>query len=228
MGPTTTADTTVAPEQTSPVTTTEVIAGRPSATNPTGSTSIAESAGDGAQVIAQGVVEFPAGPFAWDHDVLGPENWPYQFTDAPPAFYAAAGPDAVLMSGPAAPVALLDTGEAVFLPTGSSGSAAPTVDGAVATARRITFVAASDGATFTPGAGHRDVNLIGGVVAPGDALSLPSSFPALVIVVDGTIIGPDGHVLESASVTTLDRVELHNDGDVGARVIVAVIGSPVP
>ena len=76
-------------------------------------------------MIAQGIVTFPDGAFRWDDQRLGDTSWPHSFVDSPPVFLVANGPDGILVTGVNGPAALLEAGEATFLPAGSTGSAAP-------------------------------------------------------------------------------------------------------
>ncbi|WP_162941984.1 choice-of-anchor D domain-containing protein [Desertimonas flava] len=181
-----------------------------------------------AQVIAQGVVEFPAGAVGWDHETLDAAGWPVSFTDTSASFVAIDGPDAVLVSIGSASSALLDAGEAFFLPAGSSGSASPMSDGAASAGHRITFVGASGPSAFTPGPARRDVNLIGDTLAPGESLQVISPFPMLVIVIAGDVTTGGGQVLAEGSVLTLPTVSLDNAGTADAVVLVAAVGGPVP
>jgi hypothetical protein len=181
-----------------------------------------------AQVIAQGIVDFPLGSFSWSHEAIGGATWPYAYSAAPPQFVAVDGPDAVLVAGETGSLALLDEGEALFLPAGSTGSASPMFDGAVSAGRRITFVPAAGESTFSPGAGRRDVNLIRDVLAPDDSLIVSSPFPVLLVVVDGAVTLGDGTSLEAGGSAMLATVDLRNDGDSDAVVLVAAVGGPVP
>jgi hypothetical protein len=182
-----------------------------------------------AAVIAQGIVEFPAGLLQWEHQQLDPGSWPYAFDGSPPAFFVADGPDAVLVSGDDGPLGLLDAGEATFVQSGLSGSVAPTFDGAVAAARRITFVSGAGPESFTPGEGRRDVNLIQGFVAPGESVSVTSPFPVLVVT-DGELVDATGSVVgvSSGAVTLGMVVELRNDGSEPAIVLAAAVGRQIP
>jgi hypothetical protein len=203
--------------------------GQGSAT-PGGSVVVVDGPLDGghAQVIAQGIVDFPLGTFSWSHEVIGGATWPYAYSAAPPQFVAIDGPDAVLVSAATGALALLDEGEALFLPAGSSGSASPMFDGAVSAGRRITFVPAAGASAFSPGAGRRDVNLIRDVLAPDGSLLVSSPFPAFVVVVDGTVTLGDGTSLEAGESATVATVDLRNDGDTDAVVLVAAVGGQVP
>lgn len=180
------------------------------------------------QVVAQGSVAFSAGTVAWGHDQLDPSAWPLTFAAAPPTFLVADGPDALLVSAPD-PVALLDTGEAVFVGAGATGSATPLFDGAFAQARRITLVANVGPTSFSPGEGKRDVNLIRAVLGPGETLGVTSSFPLLAVVADGAVIDAmTGTALPAGTVATAPSVNLRNDSTAPATVLVAAIGASVP
>jgi len=187
--------------------------------------------GSTAAVIAQGVVAFGAGGFVWDHEELEAADWPHTFTDSPAVFLADDGPDGVLVSTTGGSLALLDAGEATFVPAGSSGQASPIFDGAAATGHRITFVAGSGPGAFVPGEGRRDVNLIRGVVGPDETLEVSSPFPLLVVVTGGAVVDAldDDRPLSAGTVDTLGaHVVLRNDDAEPARVLVAAIGGPVP
>lgn len=190
-----------------------------------------------AEVIAQGIVDVPAGPVGWGHQPFGPGGWPLALTDGQASFLEVDGPDAVLVSGPRGSAALLGAGEAQFLPAAFSGSATPTFDGAVAVARRITLTVNGGSTTFAPGPARRDVNLIRGVLAPDETLTVSSPFPVLIIVVDGDLVIGD-IAMPAGTSTTMgstspdpsapNPTELHNNGDTDAIVLVAAVGATVP
>jgi hypothetical protein len=244
---TTSTTSTTSPTTTSPTTTTSSNTATTSAPTSPGPTSptvpaptaapsgpfapVAPPVGPGhAEVIAQGVVAFPVGPVQWDHQLLDPGGWPFQFASSPPMFLANDGPDGVLVSTDAGSLALLDAGEATFVPGGSSGSATPMRDGEVAAGRRITFVAGLATTSFVPGEGRRDVNLVRDVVAPGETLAVTSPFPLLVVVVDGTVVtAVGGAALAAGTVETAGpSIELRNDSAEPATVLVGAVGGQVP
>lgn len=185
--------------------------------------------GGHAQIIADGLVAFPAGGFRWDYTLLEPGAWPFTFENSPPTLIANDGPDAVLAGVPD-PLALVDAGGAVFVPAASSGAISPLVEGAVATGRRITFVESADAVAFSPGEGVRDVNLIRDVLAPREALTVTSAFPVLVVVVAGTVVdAPAGTVLPAGTAQALGpTAQLVNGSTEPATVLVAAIGNLIP
>ena len=238
---TTTATTTTPPTSTSP-TATSTAATTTAATVPatvappvTGATTSSPVAlspipapithGD-AYVIAQGIVAFADGAFAWDHDHLDPAGWPYQLDDSPSALIVADGPDGLLVSDESGPLALLDSGEAAFVPAGTSGDVRPLFDGAFAEAQRITFVAAEGAGAFAPGSGLRDVNLIGGILGPDESLGVRSPFPVLVVVTEGQVVDSAGTVIDTdvGPVVLSAEVELTNSGAGPANVLIAAVG----
>ena len=181
-----------------------------------------------AEVVAQGIVTFSDVEFRWDAQHLDDNSWPYTYSDSPPMFFVANGPGAVLVSGATAPSALLEPGEATFVPSGSAGSVAPLPLDVSAEADRITFVAGAGPSSFAPGAGSRDVNVVRDVLAPGETFSIVSPIPILVIVDAGELTDATGTVFLAGTTTTLSgSVELRNDGVEVATVVAAVVGDQV-
>ena len=181
-----------------------------------------------AEVIAQGVVTFPDGTFVWDAQHLDGAALPYEFTDSPPMFLVAGGPDGILVQGTGGLLAVLYAGEGSYVPAGATGTAAPVTTGATATADRITFVGGTGVDAFTPGAGQRDVNVVRDVVAPGETFTVTSQFPVLVIVSGGDLVdaaGTAGTVAGGTATTLGTTVSLRNDGSVPAVVIAGVLGA---
>jgi hypothetical protein len=184
------------------------------------------------EVIAQGVVAFPDGTLLWDHRPLDSVDLPFTFTDTPAMFLASAGSDPLLLrvGDNMTTLALLDPGEATFVPAGDTGELELPAAVDVATAHRITFVAGTGVDSFTPGAGNRDVNLVRAELAPGETLHVTSPFPVFVVVTAGTVVDTtDTSELGTGSATVRDpNVELNNSGGTTATVLVATIGGQVP
>ena len=181
-----------------------------------------------AEVITQGVVTFPDGTFVWDAQHLDDAALPYEFTDSPPMFLVAGGPDGILVQGTGGLLAVLYVGEGSYVPAGATGTAAPVTTGATATADRITFVGGTGGDAFTPGAGQRDVNVVRDFVAPGETFTVTSQFPVLVIVSGGDLVdaaGTAGTVAGDTATTLGTTVSLRNDGSLPAVVIAGVLGA---
>jgi len=136
----------------------------------------------------------------------------------------------VLVSDEDESLALLDAGEATYLPVGTTGTSTPTFDGAVAPGHLIALVDGSDPTAFVPGEGHRDVNLVRDVLAPGESLTVVSPFPIFVVVASGELVdvGGGSTLLEGDAVTLGTTVELRNDRDQPAIVLAAAVGGQVP
>jgi hypothetical protein len=181
-----------------------------------------------AEVIAQGIVAFPDGPFRWDAERLG-AFWPFTFDNSPPVFIVAQGPDPIVIGTAGGALALLQDGEGSFVQAGSTGSITPAFVGAIAAADRITFVSGVGPDSFVPGAGLRDVNVIRDVLEPGESFTVTASFPLLVIG-DGTVtlVGETDVALPDGAATTVGPfAELRNDGTTAISVIVAAVGDPL-
>lgn len=192
--------------------------------------------GGSASVIAQGIVAFPAGAFHWDHQVLDLTSGPFSFQTSPPVLFASDGSRPLLLrGGPSGTdsLALLDRGEGAFVPAGSSGDLAsliPPALGGTAIAHRITFVSGSTPESFVPGEERRDVNLVRGILEPGQSLRVTSLFPVFAVVTDGELVDTDSGLTLTPGVgnALATAAELHNSGATTAVVLVATIGGPVP
>ena len=182
-----------------------------------------------AQVVAQGIVEFPTGTFRWDQQQLDSGVWPYLLDTSPAAFFVADGPDAVLVSDDSGPLALLDAGEATFVPSGSSGAVSPLFADAEASARRITFVNDAGPGTFVPRETRRDVNLIRGILDQEDSIGVLSPFPILVVVTEGEVVDSTETIIDvdAGPVTLEPNIVLRNDGTEPATVLIATVGGDV-
>lgn len=185
-------------------------------------------AGD-VSVIAQSLVEFGPGEAHWmlssrsvdaDGDALPVEVPTFVFVDG-------GGP--ALVEGSDGVRALLDPGEAVFWPSGStSRSRALGGDPSALVTIGIAPVVAGDGVgePFAPDAGIHEVELLHGVLAAGEQLAVSSELPMLVYVVTGEFSGgPEPAPLEAgAAAASAGDIRLENSGDADAIVVVAVLG----
>jgi hypothetical protein len=183
-------------------------------------------ASDHAQVIAQGVVDFPAGQFAWTAteetaDSTGSD------VDAPGSRFILGQEGRLLVSSGGAGRAVLDSGEALFDPV-----SLPTNLRAVASASASYWsielmggnFEASD-VTIEPGAGARDVDLVRDVLAAGETLTVPGQIPQFVLVTAGEVSVEGGPAVASGASTTVPGgAVITNTGAEPATVIVVVIG----
>jgi hypothetical protein len=199
----------------------------PPASTTTGGASVPASAH--AQVVASGVIDFPAGQFVWTAaddrvDEAGVEVDPQgsQFI---------VGDDGILLVSNGVLRSALIPGEAVFDPR-SLPATLSAADAAGAGFWSIVLTAGEFEAGPTviePGAGARDVNLVRDVLAPGESLTVASTLPEFVLVTAGALTaGDDAATIETgASTTVVGGTALTNAGSEPATVLVIAIGEPV-
>jgi hypothetical protein len=183
---------------------------------------------DHSEVIAQGVIDFPAGQFTWtpsqdEVDQAGTQ------VDPQGSQFILGDTGSLVVSSGAGRIALLAPGEAVFDPRSLPASLSASGDSAGYWAILLTggeFEA--DPSVIEPGAGARDVNLVRDVLAPGESLSLPSSLPEFVLTTAGAVTTADGLAVDAGASTTIaGGGTLTNAGTVPAAVVVIVIGDLV-
>lgn len=199
-----------------------------------------------AAVIAQGVVGFTAADFAWKHTTVDPAALPLTLIDTPPAFVVATGPGALVVSDVTrTPTALLDTGEATLAAPGATISAlvvdpadpaAPSDAGA--SAELISFEVTTGAATFRPGPGLRDLNLIHATLDAGESVTIASPFPMLVVVAataDGDGEGANASevvvgdvVVAAGTPTAVPAGAIANESEAPVTVLIAVVGGLAP
>ena len=176
-----------------------------------------------AQVIAQGLVNFDDGPYAWIRTEVSVETTARQFP-AETATFLLADDSSVHVHGAEGTWVRLAAGEATFRPAGSTAALR---GDAPATLEAIAVGPAPAGQTgaFTPGGGAHDVDLLHDVLTPGETLLLPAGLPAFVLVTDGAL-DDDGTTLESGSATLVaggHSLVNRAEADPGT-VVVALIG----
>ena len=199
----------------------------PASTAPADATPAATES-DHSEVIAQGVIDFPAGQFTWtpsqdEVDQAGTQ------VDPQGSQFILADSGALVVSSGDGRRALLAPGEAVFDPRSLPASLSATGDTAGYWAILLTGGTFEAGPTvIEPGAGARDVNLVRDVLAPGESLSLPSSLPEFVLTTAGTVTTADGLAVDAgASTMVAGGTALTNAGSEPAAVVVIVIGDLV-
>jgi len=173
-------------------------------------------------VIAQSLVEFPAGSFRWTSEAL-PLATPYELTSTLPTFLLATDGDPALVRTSSS-AALVEAGTAVFVSPGSDGSVSGS--GADATAaHRITFEEAADG--FDPGTSEREVELVRYFLGQDATITIDSSFLAYVIVLDGAVFaGPTA--LANGQFTEIPAgASITNAGTEPAVVVAGQVGDVV-
>ena len=191
-------------------------------------TASATTKSDHSAVVAQGVIDFPAGQFTWTPSQDDVDQAGTQVDPQGSQFILADSGSLVVSSGDGRR-ALLAPGEAVFDPRSLPASLSATGDSAGYWAILLTGGTFEAGPTvIEPGAGPRDVNLVRDVLAPGESLSLPSSLPEFVLVTAGNVTTADGLDVEAgASTTVAGGTALTNTGSEPAAVVVIVIGDVV-
>ena len=178
------------------------------------------------KVIAQGLVNFGDGPYAWTLGEIEVETTEHP-SAAETATFLLAGDDSVHVHGTEGTWVRLAAGEATFRHAGSTAAVQgdePATVGAIA----VGPAAAGQTGTFTPGAGAHDVDLLRDVLAPGEALLLPAGLPAFVVLTGGAVDDTET-TLESGSATLVaGGRSLTNPAEQDlAIVVVAVIGPSI-
>jgi len=182
-------------------------------------------AGSHALVIAQGVVTFGDGPFHW---VLTPnpiDQTEVAIDTSSPTFLVSDGPDAVLVSDPAGPIARLAEGEALFRQGGTTTllkTLSP--DGGDGAGYSVVAGAGDPAFTFTPGPGARDVDLVRDVLADGDSLVLHTDVSAFVVVTTGTVVVGGAEVGAGQTAMLAGDVTFANQSGDTAVVAVTLVG----
>jgi Bacterial TSP3 repeat len=187
-----------------------------------------------AEVVAQGIVDFPGGTFHWQvaERNLATADGPTVAPDAVTFVVADAG--IVDISGGGARYRLA-TGEAAMLQAfppkllSTAGDSAEYWALSIADAAQTDGVGAS-GANFTLDAGPRDVDLIRDVLAAEESLTIPDQDVAtLVLVTGGAVsVAADGAVTDitTGNATTLDgTLTITNTSTDPATIVAAVIAS---
>ena len=193
---------------------------------PVGATAEPPSPATGhAEVVAQGIVTFDDGPAHWQLTANPATETETDIDTSSPTFIMSEGPHAVVVSGPTGPVARIAEGEAVFRAAGDTTllrSASAT--GGDAAALSVNPSAGDPDATFTPGPGTRDVDLVRDVLNVNEALLLHTDVSAFVIVKEGTVTVGNTTVGAGATAMLTGDLTLINTSPGPAIVAVAVIG----
>ncbi len=193
---------------------------------PVGSTAEPASPATGhAEVIAQGVVTFDTGPVHWQLTPNPVTETDVEIDTTAPTFIVSDGPDAVVVSGPAGPIARLAEGEALFR-AGNETTSLRAVSSLGSDGAGYSIVAGSGdpALTFTPGEGARDVDLVRDVLDVNDAFVLHTDVSAFIVVTDGSV-DVAGATLEAGSTTMgSGDVTVINTSPERAVVAVVVVG----
>ena len=193
---------------------------------PVGSTAEPASPATGhAEAIAQGVVTFDSGPVHWQLTPNPVTETDVAIDTSVPTFIVSDGPDAVVVSGPAGPIARLAEGEALFR-AGNETTSLRAVSALGSDGAGYSIVAGSGdpALTFTPGEGARDVDLVRDVLDVNDAVVLHTDVSAFIVVTEGSV-EVAGATLQAGSTTMgTGDVTLINTTPERAVVAVVVIG----
>lgn len=182
-----------------------------------------------AQVIAQGVAAFTAGPHHWrlvSNDVGAAA---VTIDVAAPTFLVAASDAAdagpVRVNDPDGLGWVLADGEAAYRPTDSAATIDPT-PGAVL--HEIAIDEGSGDDAFDPGDGLRDLDLVRDVLAGGESLTVRSDVSALVFVTSGVVTATDGSQVSAGTTrAVVGETTLTNAGAEPAIVLAAIVGAPI-
>jgi hypothetical protein len=182
-----------------------------------------------AQVVASGVIDFPAGQFGWTAADDRVDQAGVQVDPQGSQFIVA--DDGILLVSNGVLQSALVPGEAVFDPR-SLPATLSAADAAGVGLWSIVLTAGEFEAGPTviePGVGARDVNLVRDVLAPGESLTVASTLPEFVLVTAGALsAGDDAATIETgASATVVGGTALTNAGAEPATVLVVAIGEPV-
>ncbi len=191
-----------------------------------------------AEVIAQGLVDFPDGTFHWQvaDGSLAAGADP---TAVPEAVTFVLADDGVVDVAGTVASYRLGAGEAVMLPTLSTAVLSTAGDSATYWTLSIANVTQTGGAgaaggSFSLDAALRDVDLLRDVLVTGESLTIPDQDVATLLLVTSGTVGAtsDGGalmVLADGDAATLDgELTITNDGDEDATVVAAVIGPTLP
>jgi hypothetical protein len=188
-----------------------------------------------AEVIAQGIVDFPDGTFHWQVDKgnLAIADDPVTAPDAVTFVVADAG--VIDITGGAG--YQLGTGEAAMLPAFSQALLSAASDTAEYWALSIGNAAQTggedaSGESFTVTAGPRDVDLIRDVLATDESLVVPDQDVATLVLVTGgdVSVAADGATTEitAGNAATIDgTLTITNSSPATATIVAAVIDSIV-
>jgi hypothetical protein len=201
----------------------------PAEPSPSTTTSGSVPASPHAQVIASGVIDFPAGQFAWTATDDRVDQAGVQVDPQGSQFIVA--DDGILLVSNGVLRSALVPGEAVFDPR-SLPATLSAADAAGAGFWSIVLTAGEFEAGPTviePGAGARDVNLVRDVLVPGESLTVASTLPEFILVTAGALTaGDDATTIETgASTTVVGGTALTNAGAEPATVLVVAIAEPV-
>ena len=191
-----------------------------------------------AEVIAQGLVDFPDGTFHWQvaDGIVAIGADPTAVPEAVTFVLADGG--IVDVTGTVASYRL-GAGEAAMFPALSGAVLSTAGDAAAYWTLSIADVAQTGGAgatggTFSLDAALRDVDLLRDVLATGETLTIPDrDAPTLLLVTGGTVGATsdsgDSIDLADGDAATLDgELTITNDGSEDATVVAGVIGSTLP
>jgi hypothetical protein len=191
-----------------------------------------------AEVVAQGIVNFPDGTFHWQvaDGSLAAGADPTAVPQAVTFVLADAGVVDVSAGGNSY---RLGAGEAAHLPAFSeavlstAGTTANYWTMSIADAAQTGGTGATGG-SFTLGAGLRDVDVLRDVLVTEESLTIPDQeVPALLLVTGGTVVASsdsgDSIELADGEAATLDgELTVTNEGSDPATVLAALVGSTVP
>jgi hypothetical protein len=191
-----------------------------------------------AEVIAQGLVDFPDGTFHWQvaEGRLAADVDP---TAVPEAVTFVLADDGVVDIAGTVASYRLGVGEAAMLPAFSMAALSTAGDSATYWTLSIANVTQTGGAGATGGsfaldAALRDVDLVRDVLVTGETLMIPDQdATTLLLVTGGTVDATSdrGDLIDLADgdAATLDgELTISNDGNEDATVVAAVIGPTLP
>lgn len=197
----------------------------PTSTAPSAVTtaSPASTESDHAQVVAQGLIDFPDGRFTWTATAGSSDSDGTQ-VDAPGSQFVLGDTGRMLVTSGDGRGAILEAGEAIFDPR-SLPVTLQAIDGPAGYWSILLTSSPDAGGGIEPGAGVRDVNLVRDVLGPGEVLSVPSDLPQFVLVTAGAVTPDGGTAIAAGSGSQVaGGTSLANDATRPAVVVVAVIG----
>jgi Bacterial TSP3 repeat len=187
-------------------------------------------------VIAQGLVDFEAGSYAWAHETHDLTTTELTIAPDGPAILLARGEGAAMIIGSDGGRLLLEDREATFSDAAVTWTAIALAESGGGAAEPATQLDVLALVPSDPGgdeamaidAGLHDFELRHIELAAGEVVEAPSGNPTLVLVLAGTVTGADGATIESAGTARLDAADtLTNTGQQRSVVLMAVIGPAI-
>lgn len=192
-----------------------------------------------ADVIAQGVATLPADQIAWRLVQDTAEPLGGAIFEERALGFAIATDDALLLTNEIDGSRIrLAPGEAAFT-LGGITQMRESLGNAASPYFRIALVTADEasnpngdtlihaGEPFASPAGDRDIDLVSVRLDAGETATIPTNFPALVVVLDGEATAGNDELKAGDAATINGSIELEASKD-GTHILVAIVGAEIP